>query len=159
MGSDADRFSVYLGYPDLLRGYTSGSFRRNECLNTAVDPQTVTGCAALDQLVGTSIATVNAEVRFPILSPLWEWLPRGIPPIEGAVFYDAGVAWDGNSKVVLRDREEGESVTAVRTPLQSWGVSARMNLFGLLILRADWAKPIKRPGTGGFWTISIGPTF
>ena len=158
-GSDADRFSLYMGYPDLLRGYTSGSFRRNECLNTAVDPSTVTGCAALDQLVGTSLAVMNAELRFPLLSPLWEWMPSFIPPVEGALFYDAGVAWDANSKVELRNRREGESPADVRTPLRSWGASARLNLFGILILRFDYTKPIKRPGTSPFWTISLGPTF
>lgn len=158
-GSDADRFSLYLGYPDLLRGYTSGSFRRNECLNAPVDPNTVTGCAALDQLVGTSLAVFNAELRFPILSPLWDWLPRGIPPIEGAIFYDAGVSWDAGSKVVIRDREPGESLVSVRSPLRSWGGSARINLFGFLILRFDYSKPIKRPGTDPFWTVSLGPTF
>jgi Tol biopolymer transport system component len=158
-GADADRFTTYLGYPDLLRGYTSGSFRRNECLNAGVDPNTVTGCAALDQLVGTSLAVFNAELRFPILSPLWEWLPRAVPPVEGAIFYDAGVSWDANSKVVVRDREPGESLVAIRSPLRSWGGSARINLFGFIILRFDYTKPIRRPGTDPFWTISLGPTF
>ncbi len=157
-GRDADRFTVYMGYPELLRGYTYGSFRRNECLST-VDEGTVTGCAALDQLVGTSMAVLNAEVRFPVLSPNWEWLPRFVPPIEGALFFDAGVAWDANSRVVLRDRKDGESVLNVRSPLRSVGASARINLFGFLILRADYAKPLKRPGTDAFWTISLGPTF
>ncbi len=158
-GRDADRFSVYLGYPDLLRGYTYGSFRRNECLVLDQDPSSATGCSALDQLVGTSIAVFNAELRFPILSPLWKWLPRAIPPVEGALFYDAGVAWDANSKVVFRDRKPGESPVRIRAPLRSFGASARINLFGFIILRFDYTKPIKRPGTNAFWTISLGPTF
>ncbi|HRP08945.1 MAG TPA: BamA/TamA family outer membrane protein, partial [Gemmatimonadales bacterium] len=158
-GPDADRFSVYLGYPDLLRGYTSGSFRRNECLNTSVDPNTTTGCAALDQLVGTSIAVFNAELRIPVFSPLYEWTPSFIPPVEAALFYDVGVAWDANSRVRFGDRLDGESPSVVRTPLRSWGASARVNLFGILILRFDYSNPIKRPGTSPFWTIALGPTF
>lgn len=158
-GSDANRFSLFLGYPDLLRGYTTGSFRRNECLNTPVDPSTVTGCSALDQLVGTSVAVANVELRFPLLTPLWEWVPTFLPPIEGALFYDAGVAWNGDTKVELRNRREGESPLNVRTPLRSWGGSARVNLFGIIILRFDYTKPIRRPGTSPFWTISLGPTF
>ncbi len=158
-GSDAQRFALFLGYPDLLRGYTTGSFRRNECLNTAVDPTTVTGCGALDQLVGTSVAVANLELRFPLLTPLWEWVPPFLPPIEGALFYDAGVAWDANSRVVFRNRREGESPVDVRAPLRSWGASARVNLFGMIILRFDYTNPIRRPGTSPFWTISLGPTF
>jgi len=157
-GRDADRFSLYLGFPELLRGYTSGSFFRNECSSTPDDPNSATGCAALDQLVGTSFAVGNAELRFPILSPNWSWVPRAIPPIEGAFFYDIGVAWNGSSRVAW-SREPGESPATVRTPLRSAGVSLRTNLFGLVVLRFDFSKPLARPGTGAFWTISFGPTF
>ncbi|HET9064765.1 MAG TPA: BamA/TamA family outer membrane protein [Gemmatimonadales bacterium] len=158
-GSEADRFTQFLGYPDLIRGYTSGSFRRNECLTASGEANSITGCGALDQLVGTSLAVFNAEVRVPLLSPLYDWSPRFLPPVEAAVFYDAGVAWDSRSVVKLRGREPGESPITVRTPLRSWGGSLRTNLFGFLILRFDYAKPIQRPGTSAFWTISLGPTY
>ncbi len=158
-GSDAGKFSVFLGYPDILRGYTTGSFRRNECLSSDAEPSTMTGCAALDQLVGTSLAVFNAELRFPVLSPTWEWMPRFLPPMEGAFFYDAGVAWDENSTVALRKRRPGESMTQVRVPLQSVGVGLRTNLYWFLLLRFDYTRPLHRPGTGAFWTISLGPTF
>lgn len=157
-GRDADRFSLYLGYPDLLRGYTSGSFLRNECDEGLADPGTVTGCAALDQLVGTSLAVFNAELRFPIAQPGRGFIPNGFPPIEGALFYDMGVAWDQHSSV-RGSRPDGVSPSAVRTPLRSVGVSLRTNIFGLVILRFDYAKPLQRPGTSPFWTISLGPTF
>lgn len=158
-GEDANQFTLYMGYPDLLRGYTSGSFRRNECLNTPVNPNTVTGCTALDQLVGTSLAVFNAELRFPILSPIYQWTPKFLPPVEGAIFYDAGVAWDGTSVVKFRAAEDGDLEAGIRTPLRSWGASARVNLFGIIILRFDYTKPIRRPGTSPFWTVSLGPTF
>lgn len=158
-GAEADRFAQFIGYPDLIRGYTSGSFRRNECLVTNNEPNSVTGCAALDQLVGTSLAVFNAEIRVPILSPLYEWAPRYLPPVEAALFFDAGVAWNPNSVVKFRDRRPGESPITVRTPLRSWGGSLRTNLFGFLIMRFDYADPIHRPGTKPYWTISLGPTF
>lgn len=158
-GGDADRFTIYMGYPDLLRGYTSGSFRRNECLNTPINPNTVTGCRALDQLVGTSLAVFNAELRFPIFSPLYAWTPKFLPPVEGALFFDAGVAWDASTTVKLRSAEDGDLAANIRTPLKSWGASARVNLFGIIILRFDYSIPIRRPGTSPFWTISLGPTF
>ena len=33
------------------------------------------------------------------------------------------------------------------------------DLFNFLILRADYAFPLQRPGVNGYWTISLGPTF
>jgi len=47
----------------------------------------------------------------------------------------------------------------VRQPLRSWGASIRGNLLGFLILRADYAKPLDRPGKSSYWTVSLGPTF
>lgn len=157
-GRDADRFSLFLGFPDLIRGYTSGSYRRNECLS---DPgeSFVTGCAALDQLVGTSVGLVNAELRFPLLNASLGFLPIGFPPIEGAIFYDMGVAWDSRSRVEFRERRAEENPAAVRVPLRSLGFSIRANMLGFLILRFDYAKPQNRPGTNAFWTVSLGPTF
>jgi Tol biopolymer transport system component len=157
-GRDADRFSLYLGFPDLLRGYTSGSFLRNECATGVDDPNSTTGCAALDQLVGTSFAVGNFELRFPLMSPNWSWVPRAVPPIEAAFFYDIGVAWNGASRVAW-SREAGESQAGVRVPLRSVGLSLKTNIFGLVVARFDLAKPLQRPGTGAFWTVSFGPMF
>ena len=158
LGRDAGRFPIFLGYPDQLRGYTSGSFSRNECFNTQSDPNSTTGCAALDQLIGTSIAVGNAELRFPILNAKLGVVPKFFPPIEGAFFYDIGVAWDANSSVRW-SRPAGVSPSAIRTPLRSLGASIRTNVFGIVVLRFDYTKPQSRPGTKPFWTISIGPTF
>lgn len=157
-GPDADRFTMYLGYPDLLRGYTSGSFTRNECANVTLDPESVTGCAALDQLVGSSVAVVNAELRFPLLNAALGFVPIGFPPIEGAFFYDAGVAWNSSDKLQW-NRTPDQSPATVRKPLQSVGFSIRMNAFGIAVIRFDYAKPLQRPGTNPFWTISLGEVF
>ncbi|HEV8123802.1 MAG TPA: BamA/TamA family outer membrane protein [Gemmatimonadales bacterium] len=158
IGRDADQFQVYLGSTDLIRGNTSGSYFRNECKNSQ-DLGTLTGCGALDRLIGTQIAVFNAEVRFPVLnSQLFHWLPLGFPPVEGALFYDAGVAWNENSRVRLDGDTHGDPLKN-RIPLQSFGASLRTNLFNFVILRLDYARPIRRPGVGGLWTISLGPTF
>ncbi|MFZ9879922.1 MAG: hypothetical protein ACO3QC_00785, partial [Phycisphaerales bacterium] len=84
-------------------------------------------------LVGTSIGLVNAELRFPLLNASLGFLPIGFPPIEGALFYDVGVAWDSRSRVSLGDRAAGERVSVVRVPLRSLGFSIRANLLGFLI--------------------------
>ena len=47
----------------------------------------------------------------------------------------------------------------IRKPLRSVGFSIRVNALGLAIVRFDYAKPLQRPGTGPFWTISLGEAF
>jgi Tol biopolymer transport system component len=157
IGRDAESFRIFGGGTDLLRGNTSGSYRRNECIN-ANDANTQTGCAALDRLVGTQIGVASAEIRFPILTPAFGFLPQGFPPIEGALFYDVGLTWDERS--ILRwNRQPGDDQLRVRTPLQTFGASVRMNLFGFAVVRLDYAIPQERRGVKGLWTLSLGPAF
>ncbi len=158
VGRDADLFPVYLGSTELVRGYTSGSFRQNECV-APVGTNSFSGCAEFDQLVGSRVAVGNVELRFPLTRSLvLGFLPVGFPPIEGALFYDVGVAWDDNS-IVKWHRSAGESPTNVRAPVRSFGGSIRMNMLGFVILRFDYTKPLDRPGKGSYWTVSLGPTF
>jgi Tol biopolymer transport system component len=154
-GPEADNYLYFLGTTELLRGNTSGSYERNECqfLN---DPGTQTGCVELDRLLGTNMAVANAEIRFPILTPSMG-TPASLPPIEGALFFDYGVAWDEHSTIKFK-REPGDDPINVRTPSATIGVSARMNLLGFMILRADWSAPQGR-GIKPYWTISLGPTY
>jgi len=157
-GRDAERFPIFLGTTELLRGYTYGSFRDNECV---ADPgnSSQTGCAELDQLIGSKLAVANVELRFPLTRSLvLGFLPIGFPPIEAAIFYDAGLAWSEGSVVKL-NRAAGENPALVRAPLKSWGGSIRVNMLGLMILRFDYTKPIDRPLKRNYWTISLGPTF
>jgi Tol biopolymer transport system component len=156
IGRDAREFRIYAGSTDLIRGNTSGSYRRNECLN-ADDTGTETGCAELDRLVGTQIGIASAELRFPILNPSFG-VPAAIPPLEGAFFYDIGLAWDDNS-TIRWNRRSGDDPVRVRTPLRTFGVSVRANLFGFAVARLDYSIPQQRPGVGGLWTFSLGPTF
>ena len=169
-GRDADKFQMYLGYPDLIRGWTAGSFDRHECLAiTVVDSTSRTGCGPLDQLLGTSVAVFNAELRFPILSQQYmHWLPPLFPPIEGALFFDAGVAFRTGTTFQWNRPADAASVSTIRTPLKSVGVSVKINALGFMILRFDYAKPLNRfvmnaDGTrtavSPYWTISFGPAY
>ncbi len=157
IGRDADRFRIFAGSTEILRGNTSGSYRRNECRN-ANDANTQTGCAALDRLVGTQLGVGSVELRFPILTPQFGFLPDGFPPIEGAIFYDIGLAWDDRS--TLRwNRRSGDDPVRVRTPSQTIGFSVRTNLFGFAVARVDYSIPQERRGVSGLWTFSLGPAF
>ena len=157
LGRDADRFRIFGGSTELIRGNTSGSYRRNECVN-ANDPGTQTGCAELDRLVGTQIGVASAELRFPILTPQFGFLPDGFPPIEGAIFYDIGLTWDEQS-TIRWSRQSGDDPIRVRTPSQTIGFSVRTNLFGFAVARVDYAIPQERRGVKGLWTFSLGPAF
>jgi len=157
IGRDAEKFRIFGGNTDLLRGNTSGSYRRHECLNTN-DANTQTGCAELDRLVGTQLGVASAELRFPILTPSFGFLPNGFPPIEGAIFYDIGLTWD-ESSTLRWSRRPGDDLTRVRTPLQTFGVSVRMNLLGFAIARLDYSIPQERRMVKGLWTFSLGPAF
>lgn len=165
-GRDDEQFPVFLGSTELIRGYTAGSFRRNECLFDLVG--SITGCSALDQLIGSRIAVANFELRFPLIQNLTLGvLPIRLPPVEGALFFDMGMAWtrEHNFWDLFREggtvqlSRRGENKDVVRQPLKSWGVSIRGNLLGFVILRADYAKPLDRPGKSAYWTLSLGPTF
>ena len=156
IGPDAGQFRVYVGNTDLIRGNTTGSYRRNECKNLN-DPNTESGCAALDRLIGTQVAVANVELRFPILNPSFG-IPAAIPAIEGALFFDIGLAWDERSTLKW-NRELGDDPVNVRTPLRTFGISFRANLLGFAIARVDFAIPQARPGMRGLWTFSLGPTF
>lgn len=148
-GRDAGRQLLFLGYPDYIRGFTSGSFYRNECVN--VDQGGYTGCRGLDNLLGTSFAVANAELRFPLLNAQLGFVPIGFPPIEGAIFYDVGEAW-GSPDASLH-----AAPIVNGTPVSSWGTSIRVNVLGFVVLRFDYSfptRPIK-----GYWTVSLGPTF
>ena len=156
IGRDAREFRIFAGSTDLIRGNTSGSYRRNECLN-ANDANTETGCAQLDRLVGTQIGVGSVEIRFPILNPSFG-LPAAIPPIEGALFYDIGIAWD-DASTLKWSRASTDDPIRVRTPLQTFGVSVRTNLFGFAIARLDYSIPQDRRAVKGLWTFSLGPAF
>ncbi|HEX6105690.1 MAG TPA: BamA/TamA family outer membrane protein [Gemmatimonadales bacterium] len=156
IGRDARQFRIYAGSTDLIRGNTSGSYRRNECLN-ANDLGSETGCVELDRLVGTQIGVGTVELRFPILNPSFG-VPAGIPPLEGAIFYDIGLAWDDQSTLKW-SREAGDDPIRVRTPLKTLGFSVRTNLFGFAVARLDYSIPQDRRAIKGLWTFSLGPTF
>ena len=147
-----------MGNTELMRGYTAGSIINNECAASA-PTGTRTGCSELDQLIGSRLAVFNAELRFPLTRSLvLGFLPVGLPPVESALFYDMGLAWDTRSVVRWR-RDAAEDPEIVRTPLRSWGASVRVNFLGFIILRFDYTKPLDRPHRHPYWTVSLGPTF
>ncbi len=90
------------------------------------------------------LAVANFELRFPLLTPQMKFMPKGLPPIEGVAFFDAGLSWNQNSVIKWSLPDNASSPINYRAPIAAWGVGARMNLYGLLILRLDWSFPLQR---------------
>ena len=157
-GRDAGQFPIFGGNTELIRGQTSGSYQRNECASQPVTGS-ITGCSNLDRLVGTQIGLASAEIRFPLINARLGVVPSGFPPVEGALFYDVGVVRDVGTKLVWSYAPGQENDPTFRAPLQTVGASLRINVLGFVILRVDYSRPLRRPGVGGLWAVSFGPTF
>lgn len=138
---------LYLGYPELMRGYTIGSFSASEC-GVSADGS----CNTFDRLLGSRMLITNLEFRFPLLRPFGvSKAMYGPVPVEVAFFTDAGVAWTKSDRPSF--------LGGNRTPVTSAGVSFRANLFGFAVGQLDFARPFQRPGRGWVWSFSLTPGF
>jgi Tol biopolymer transport system component len=139
---------LYLGYPELIRGYNYGSFEASECRIGPAGP-----CEVYDRLLGSRMMIANLEFRFPLLRPFGGvgGSMYGPVPVEVAFFADAGVAWTrANEPTFLGGNRE---------PVSSAGVTFRANLFGFAVAQVDFAHPFQRPGRGWVWGFSLTPGF
>lgn len=143
-GADTRLSPLFVGYPELVRGYDVGSFRAEECESA--------GCPVFDRLLGTRIVVANAELRVPLLRPFGLGNRMyGPVPVELALFGDAGVAWDrGTSPAWLGGSRDWAT---------SAGVAARVNAFGYAVLQFSAARPFQRPGRGWVYQFSLTPGF
>jgi Tol biopolymer transport system component len=138
---------VFIGYPELVRGYDYGSFESWEC-GTATDGS----CPVFDRLIGSRMAVFNAELR----APLWGLVTGardfyGPLPVDVGVFADAGAAWGKGGALHV----SGEDRNLVR----SVGVLLRVNLLGFAVGQLDYSRPLDRPGRGWIWQFSLRPGF
>jgi Tol biopolymer transport system component len=139
---------LFLGYPALIRGYTSQSFTAGECGSAFAQDGS---CPAFDQLLGSKIAVGNAELRIPILGGLGLIPSRGIPPVEVAPFFDAAYAWRQNERIPFFQENS-------REPVRSYGGSLRVNVLGFFVAQFSYVNPMDRP-RGWHWEFSIIPGF
>jgi outer membrane protein assembly factor BamA len=134
-GAEDPRFQdLSLGYATLVRGYTIGSFRSSEC---GARLQIYGDCPALDQLFGTRIAVANAELRMPLLGAFAAIPSRRVPPVEAAVFYDAGAAWRKTERTPIFQDDSRHAV-------KSYGATVRVNLLGIAIGQMSYVRPLDR---------------
>jgi hypothetical protein len=158
VGRDEATFPKYIGNPQFIRGYDRQNFGSIGCSNNIFGGSNY-GCSAT-QLLGSRVALANAELRFPLIRRLdLGLLPISLPPLEGLVFYDAGVAWSRSQNVNFRRPPTSYDATAERYLQTSYGAGLRLNLFGFAIVRWDYAIPLDTPDRKGIWTWSLGPSF
>ncbi|MEX2609837.1 MAG: BamA/TamA family outer membrane protein [Gemmatimonadota bacterium] len=185
-GDASERYRNYWGGPYYLRGYDGGSFQlgSGECEASralGTGGTSVTSCPARDQLIGSSVLLANVELRYPVIQELQIGFIGNFPPVDAVAFFDAGVAWDERACLLESRERPGECAPGqevdihlkwqrgpaddpylVRTPLASYGVGLRLNVF-YAILRLDYAVPIHRPGVrgplDGRFSLSFGESF
>ncbi|HEU4988538.1 MAG TPA: BamA/TamA family outer membrane protein [Gemmatimonadaceae bacterium] len=155
VGRDEAAFPKYIARPDFVRGYDRNNQFYSSCPVIGANPS---NCSAL-QLLGSRVLVANAELRFPVIRKLdLGVLPVSLPPLDGVVFYDEGLAWS-RGQSVYGSRPRDYDLTRQRYPLRSYGVGLRLNLFNYALLSWDYAIPLDAPGRHGFWTWSLWPSF
>ena len=139
---------LFIGSSSLVRGYSAESFSPDDC--GAAQPQ-VSGCPAFDRLIGSRVAVANVEVRVPIFGALGLVYSPGVPPVETALFYDAGAAWTREDKVNF--------LGGSRRPVTSYGATMRVNILGFAIGEINYAHPNDRPAKRWVWEFNLSPGF
>jgi WD40 repeat protein len=148
-GDDPRLGALFIGYPWLVRGYDIESFGDDEAASAAASQA---GSVSLfDRLIGTRLAVANAELRLPLLGPLGVIRSPVIPPLEAAVFFDAGSAWTAS--------QQASFLGGPRKPVTSHGVALRLNLFGIAVGELDYVHPDDRPLKGWYWQFGLQPGF
>src|SRR5262249_2235635 len=139
---DQRLYPPFVGYPDLVRGYDTGSFSPSEC-----GAQPAGSCPGLDPMLARRRLVGNPAVRAPLLGLFGKRSLCGPMPIEIGAFCDAGVAWDSMTQPAI--------FGGTREMVKSTGAVARVTLFGFAVLQVDWVKPLDRPGKGAFFEFNL----
>src|SRR5262249_18626676 len=155
-GNDPRLFPLFLGYPNLVRGYDVNTFDATDCV-----PNAKSACPAFDRLIGSRVLVGNLELRFPLLRPFGaSQRMYGPVPVEVAFFADGGVAWNNlalpttGSLVTIGQQQQA---FALRNGVGSAGVTLRVNLLGFAIGQFDFAHPFQRPGRGWIFQFNFSP--
>ena len=155
VGRDEEVLPGYIGHPSILRGYNRESYQEGCTFNDIGNP----ACSA-SRLLGSRIAVASAELRFPLVRQFQLGvLPLALPPIDGLVFYDVGMAWSTGDRTNFFSSVPEAQQASTRYPLRSYGYGVRLNLYNIALLRWDYAIPLDLDRRKGFWTFSIGPSW
>ena len=153
-GRDEKEFPKYIGRPDFIRGYDREQ-NGGDCNTSVANPA---ACGAT-QLLGSRVAYANIELRFPLVRRFdLGVLPISLPPVDGLVFYDFGMAWSKGQSISLTRPQNYDYITE-RYPLRSYGFGIRLNLFNIALLRWDYSIPRDGSLNRGYWFWTLGQSF
>ncbi len=144
LGKDADNPlmpPIYLGYETLMRGYTYNALNES---TSGITP---------NDLLGSKMLVGSFEVRLPFTGPeRLAAIKSGFLFSDLNLFFDAGMVWGKNENYgVNRTFNETKLIT-------STGISARINLFGQLIIEPYYAYPLQLKGlNGGVFGVNFTP--
>jgi Tol biopolymer transport system component len=158
-GEDQRLFPLFLGYPNLVRGYDVSTFDATDCIPTGASQ-----CPAFDRLIGSRMLVGNIEFRFPLLRPFGvSQKMYGPVPVEVAFFADGGVAWNNVSAASITPSVLGTATVPhpfnIHDSVASAGVTLRVNLFGYAVGQFDFSHPFQRPGHGFVFQFNLSPGF
>lgn len=141
--SNENFYSVLIDYRKYFRiaGSTTFATRAQWFMNEGKNPRRfyMGGSWSLrgwpfQSMKGTKMWQTNAEFRFPIFNIINTKLPLGLnyifPVMKGAVFFDAGSAFD--------------TFESYKETYGSIGAGLRLNMFGFLVIRYDVGKRIEK---------------
>lgn len=134
-------YPIFIGYENMVRGYSSGSLGQSEM-------------DVYNRLLGDKILIGNVELRFPLFQMLGigqGWY--GILPMDFLAFFDTGLAYYDTGD------DRPWFMGGKRKPLSSLGVGVRMNLFGYFILGVSYVRPLDRPDKGAYFQVTLFPGF
>jgi hypothetical protein len=162
-GRDEQFFPNYIGNPNglmWLRGYDRVNAFDFGC-QAGIGG---VGSCSNPILLGARAAVASTELRFPLIRRFeLGVLPIQLPPVDGALFYEAGIAWGAGQSVSLSPLGDRQLVDPARQRflLRSRGYSIRLNLFNFALLRWDYAIPLDGPRATrrGFWQWSLGTSY
>ncbi|HET7457913.1 MAG TPA: hypothetical protein VFJ74_09675, partial [Gemmatimonadaceae bacterium] len=161
VGRDEMALPKYLGSPQSnfwLRGYDRQNFFSTIGCNQGTFG--VNAACGAPQMIGSRVVLASAELRFPLIRRFdLGLLPVSLPPLDGLIFYDAGMAWQGGQTAHFLRPPNDYDPALDRYLLTSYGAGLRLNLFNFALLRWDYAIPIDQPNHKGFWQFSLGPSF
>jgi len=146
-GGDDPRLSpLFVGYPNLVRGYDVDTFSLRDCrADGRFD------CPDFEELLGTRLAVANLEVRVPLPGIFRGTREYWQLPIEAFAFADSGVAWTATERPAL--------IGGTRALVSSVGAGARVNLAGYLITEFNAAKAVSRDRDDWRFVFNIRPGF
>ena len=105
----------------------------------------------MDDLIGSRLLVAGAEIRAPIVGLFTGELEYGPVPAEFVGFFDAGVAWDANSRPA--------GLGGTRPWARSYGGGVRVNAFGYVVLELVAARALDRADNGWRFVFGLRPGF